>query len=80
MIININNDMKTIKFTRDKHKIYLNGIEYKGYTVGNLPNSFGFKQKYLGQDEDGNDQYKYGKSHWFKYKGLTFIEAPLKWQ
>ena len=28
---------------------------------------------------DGNDQYKYGKSHWFKYKGLTYIEAPLKW-
>ena len=25
------------------------------------------------------DQFKYGKSHWFKYKGLTFIEAPLKW-
>jgi len=47
--------------------------------VGDLPNSFGFKKKYLGQDEDGNDQYKYGKSHWFKYKGLTFVEAPLKW-
>ena len=54
--------------------------EYKGYVVGDLPNSFGFKEKYLGQDEEGNDQFKYGKSHWFKYKGLTFIEAPLKWQ
>jgi hypothetical protein len=69
--------MNTIKFT-SKTTCLLNGIEYKGYTVGNLPNSFGFKEKYLGQDEEGNDQYKYGKSHWFKYKGLTFIEAPLK--
>ena len=70
--------MKTIKFI-GKNIIRLNGIEYKGYNVGELPNSFGFKKKYLGQDEDGNDQYKYGKSHWFKYKGLTFIEAPIKW-
>lgn len=72
--------MKTIKFTKDKRIIYLNGIEYKGYAVGELPNSFGFKKKYLGQDEEGNDQYKYGKDNWFKYKGLTFIEAPIKWQ
>ena len=70
--------MKTIKF-KGKNTIFLNGIEYKGYNVGDLPNSFGFKEKYLGQDEDGNDQFKYGKSHWFKYNGLTFIEAPLKW-
>jgi len=47
--------------------------------VGDLPNSFGFKEKYLGQDEDGIDQYKFGKSNWFNYKGLTFIEAPIKW-
>ena len=72
--------MKTIKFTKDKRIIYLNGIEYKGYTVGELPNQIGFKQKYLGQDEEVNDQYKYGKSNWFKYKSLTFIEAPIKWQ
>jgi len=71
--------MKTIKFTRDKNIIYLNGIEYKGYNVGDLPNSFGFKSKYLGQDEDGIDQYKSGKDNWFNYKGLTFIEAPLRW-
>ena len=43
------------------------------------PTHLALNRKYLGQDEDGNDQYKYGKSHWFKYKGLTFIEAPLKW-
>ena len=41
--------MKTIKFI-GKNIIRLNGIEYKGYNVGDLPNSFGFKEKYLGQD------------------------------
>ncbi|RLI50830.1 hypothetical protein DRO61_03330 [Candidatus Bathyarchaeota archaeon] len=71
--------MKTIKFTKDKHKIYLNGIEYKGYHVGDLPNSFGFKEKSQGIDEDGIEQFKFGKDNWFNYKGLTFIEAPLKW-
>ena len=34
--------MKTIKFI-GKNIIRLNGIEYKGYNVGDLPNSFGFK-------------------------------------
>ena len=68
--------MKTIKFTKDKRIIYLNGIEYKGYAVGELPNSFGFKQKYLGQDEEGNHQYKYGKSKWFKFRSLTWLEKP----
>ena len=70
--------MNTIKF-KGKNTIFLNGIEYKGYTVGDLPNSFGFKEIYLGPNEEGIDQFKTGKSHWFKYKGLTFIEAPLKW-
>ena len=70
--------MNTIKF-KGKNTIFLNGIEYKGYNVGDLPPSFGFKEKYLGQDEDGNDQYKFGKSHWFNYKGLTFIEKPPQW-
>ena len=54
-------------------------MEYKGYNVGDLPPSFGFFKKHNGFDEDGNEQYKYGKSNWFNYKGLTFIEAPLKW-
>ena len=60
--------MNTIKFT-SKTTCRLNGIEYKGYLVGDLPNSFGFIY-------DGDRE---GKSHWFNYKGLTFIEAPLKW-
>jgi len=42
----------------------------------NLPNSFGFKEKYLGTDEEGNDQYKYGKSQWFKFRSLTWLEKP----
>ena len=70
--------MKTIKF-KGKNTIFLNGIEYKGYNVGDLPPSFGFKEKYLGQDEDRNDQYKFGKSEWFNYKGLTFVEKPPQW-
>jgi len=70
--------MNTIKF-KGKNTIFLNGIEYKGYNVGELPPSFGFKEKYMGQDEDGNHQYKFGKSEWFNYKGLTFIEKPPQW-
>ena len=74
----INNNMNTIKFT-SKTTCRVNGVDYKGYTVGDLPNSFGFKEIYLGQDEEGNHQFKFGKSQWFNYKGLTFVEAPQKW-
>lgn len=71
--------MNTIKFT-SKTTCKLNGVDYKGYTVGDLPNSFGFKEIYLGKDEEGNDKYKKGKSHWFNFKGLTFIEkTDLPW-
>ena len=66
--------MNTIKFT-SKTTCRLNGLPYKGYEVGDLPNSFGFKEKYLGQDEDGIDQYKFGKSEWFNLKGLTWLPA-----
>ena len=68
--------MNTIKFT-SKTTCKLNGVDYKGYLVGDLPNSFGFKEIYLGQDEEGNDQYKFGKDKWFNYKGLTFIEKTV---
>ena len=74
--------MQTIKFyKKDGHSfIRLGTQDYKGYTVGNLPNSFGFKEKYLGQNEEGVDQYKEGKSEWFKYKGLTYIpKSDLSW-
>ena len=70
--------MNTIKFT-SKTTLLLNGVPYRAYNVGDLLNSFGFKEKYLGQDEDGNHQFKTGKSEWFNYKGLTFIEKPPQW-
>ena len=68
--------MNTIKHLKD-NCIRLNNTTYQGYFIGNLPPSFGFKQIHLGKDEDGNEQYKYGKSHWFKYKGLTYIEKTI---
>ena len=68
--------MNTIKF-KGKNTIFLNGIEYKGYNVGELPPSFGFISKHNGHDEDGNDVFKKGKSEWFNYKGLTFIEKTV---
>ena len=68
--------MTKIKFLKD-NIIKVNNTNYQGYTVGNLPNSFGFKCKYLGPDEEGNDQYKYGKSHWLKLKGLTYVEKTI---
>ncbi len=71
--------MKTIKFSRDKKQVYLNGVEYKGYNVGDLPNSFGFKEKSQGIDENSVEQYTFGKDEWFNFRGLTYIIAPLKW-
>ena len=70
--------MKTIKFT-SKTTIRLNGIDYKGYNVGDLPPSFGFKEKSQGVGEDGIEEFKSGKSEWFNYKGLTYVKNPLKW-
>ena len=66
--------MNTIKFT-SKTTLLLNGVPYRAYNVGDLPNSFGFKEKYLGLDEEGNDQYKFGKYQWFNLKGLTWLPA-----
>lgn len=64
--------MNTIKFT-SKTTLKLNGISYKGYNVGELPNSFGFLYN---EDKDS-----YGKSHWFNFKGLTWLEkTELPWQ
>ena len=37
--------MNTIKFT-SKTTCKLNGVDYKGYAVGDLPNSFGFKETF----------------------------------
>ena len=68
-IIKLN--MNIIKFT-SKTTLKLNGVNYKGYNVGELPNSFGFLYN--------SDKESYGKSHWFNFKGLTFIEkTELPW-
>ena len=71
----------TAKGNADVYKVTMRKIELcTGYTVVDLPNSFGFIRKHNGLDEDGNDLYKYGKSHWFNFKGLTWIEPPMQWQ
>jgi hypothetical protein len=60
--------MKSIKFINSS-TIKLNNKTYKGYHVGKMPNSFGFLYN---EDND-----KEGKSEWFNYKGLTYIEKTL---
>ena len=56
--------MKTIKFT-SKTSLILDGKEYKGYLVSELPNSFGFIYN--------EDKEQDGISEWFNMNGLTFI-------
>ena len=60
--------MNTIKFT-SKTTCKLNGVDYKGYLVGELPNSFGFIYN--------KNKEQTGKSEWFNYKGLTWIEKTV---
>ena len=60
--------MQQIKFLSN-NQILLNNKLYQGYHVGELPNSFGF---IYNEDED-----KEGKSEWFNYKGLTYVEKTL---
>ena len=63
--------MQQIKFLQN-NQIRLGTQVYKGYTVGNLPKSFGF---IYNEDED-----KEGKSEWFNYKGLTYVpKTELPW-
>ena len=58
--------MQQIKFLPNNH-IRLGKTTYKGYSIGNIPNSFGF----IFQNE------KQGKSQWFNYKGLTYVEKTI---
>ena len=58
--------MNTIKTNRVTKNIKLNGVAYRPYKVGELPNSFGFI--YNGE----NDQD--GIRKWFNYKGLTYVK------
>ncbi len=64
--------MNTIKFT-SKTTLKLNGVEYGGYELGEIPPSFGYKEKFDGVNEHGEDKFKYGINQWFNYKGLTWV-------
>ena len=70
--------MNKIKFT-GKTTLKLNDVNYKGYLIGDLPPRFGFKEKFDGQDDDGNDKFKQGINHWFNYKGLTWVIDKDHW-
>ena len=59
--------MQSIKFLSDK-TIKLNGEIYKPYNVGNLPPSFGLKQRLTGNGDVQECIYQ-----WFNYKGLTDV-------
>jgi hypothetical protein len=56
--------MKNIKFT-SKTSLILDGRQYRGYTVSELPISFGF----IYDEHDEKD----GIYEWFNLKGLTWI-------
>tara|TARA_R110000751_G_scaffold35534_2_gene87261 strand:- start:313 stop:510 length:198 start_codon:yes stop_codon:yes gene_type:complete len=63
--------MNTIKKIA-KDKIKLNGINYKGYMIGDLPPSFGYLKKEM-ETEQGIVT-DLGNREWFNYNGLTFIK------
>ena len=58
--------MNTIKTNRVNKNIKLNGVGYRPYKVGELPNSFGF----IYNEENDQD----GIRKWFNYKGLTYVK------
>jgi hypothetical protein len=57
----------TIKFLKNNF-IKVNGVLYSPYTVGELPQSFGFIY-------DANKETT-GISEFFNFKGLTYIIKP----
>jgi hypothetical protein len=61
--------MYLIKTLKNKN-IKMNGVIYKPYYIGNLPKKFAFIY----------DEYeeKEGFTHWFNYKGFTYIEKQDK--
>ena len=61
--------MQAIKFfNKNKHPFAkINNVDYKGYTVGNLPTKFAFVYN--------EETEREGVTEWFKYKGLTYIEV-----
>jgi len=59
-------EMQTIKVNRVTKNIKLDGVAYRPYRIGELPNSFGFIYN------EENDQE--GISKWFNHKGLTYVK------
>ncbi len=63
--------MQSIKFLKN-NQIRLGSKTYKGYHIGDIPKSFGFIYN--------QDTEQEGKSKWFNYKGLTYIQkTELPW-
>ena len=58
--------MNTIKTNRVNQNVRVNGVKYRAYKVGELPNSFG----YIYDDIKDND----GITKWFNWKGLTYLK------
>lgn len=56
--------MKAIKF-KSKTRLISEGVVYRGYSIGEIPKSFGF----IYDDNEDKD----GIMEWFNYKGLTWI-------
>ena len=56
--------MKKIKFT-SKTTLKLDGVEYRGYSISDIPSNFGFIY-------DSNED-KDGISEWFNMNGLTWL-------
>ena len=55
----------TIKFSRTKKELKLNGDIHVGFDLSNLPNKFAYIYDTI-NDRDGITK-------WFNYKGLTWI-------
>ena len=61
----------------NKTTIKLNNSYYRGYILGDLPLTFGFKSK-LQYDEEGKVEEIKGLNKWFNYKGLTYLLLSRK--
>ena len=44
----------------------MNGVKYRAYKIGELPNSFGYIYDNVKESE--------GTYQWFNYKGLTYLK------
>ena len=64
----LDNIINKYKLCNQLNSCLISGIKYKPYTTGNLPPTFGFKQRVTG---DGDVQE--GIYQWFNYKGFTYV-------